>query len=146
MSVPNTSTSVAAGDFSWLLNRFATETDGVREAITVSADGLLMAMSRNLDRTSGDRLAAITSGISSLANGASRCYDYGAAVKVIIELEGGYLLVSAISLGATLGVIATKQANLGNIAYEMALFTGRAGNVLTPQLVSELRTSLEALA
>jgi hypothetical protein len=41
-------------------------------------------------------------------------------------------------------VIASKTANLGNIAYEMTLFSNRAGTVLTPELINELKNALES--
>ena len=62
--------------------------------------------------------------------------------KIIIDLDGGYLLVSAISAGATLGVLASRAANLGNLAYEMAVFANRAGEVISPQLIEELKVSV----
>jgi predicted regulator of Ras-like GTPase activity (Roadblock/LC7/MglB family) len=136
--------SAEAQQFNWLLGRFATETAGVREAIAVSTDGLLIAMSSTLNRPDADRLAAITSAITSLANGASRVYDLGPTNKVIIDLDQGYVLVSAISPASMLGVLAGKEANLGNLAYDMAMFANRAGGVLTPQLIDELKTTLRA--
>ncbi len=131
-------------NFNWLLGRFASETAGVQDAIAVSADGLLMAKSAGQDRASADRLAAIVSGITSLAGGAARSYQLGTLNKVIVDMSYGYLIVSAISSGSVLGVIATKSANLGNVAYEMTLFANRAGAALSPQLINELKNSLEA--
>ena len=58
---------------------------------------------------------------------------------MIIDLEGGHVLVSAIGSGAVLGVVASKEAKLGNIAYEMTVFANRAGAALSPQLVLELK-------
>jgi hypothetical protein len=101
-----------------------------------------MAMSAGQERAGADRLAAITSGITSLAGGAARAYQLGTLNKVIVDMAHGYLLVSAISSGSVLGVIAAKTANLGNIAYEMTLFATRAGAALTPQLINELKNSL----
>jgi predicted regulator of Ras-like GTPase activity (Roadblock/LC7/MglB family) len=134
--------SAEAQNFNWLLGKFAAETAGVLEAIAVSSDGLLMAMSAGQERAGADRLAAITSGITSLAGGAARSYQLGTLNKVIVDMAHGYLLVSAISSGSVLGVIAAKTANLGNIAYEMTLFATRAGAALTPQLINELKNSL----
>ena len=134
--------SAEAQNFNWLLGKFAAETAGVLEAIAVSSDGLLMAMSAGQERSGADRLAAITSGITSLAGGAARAYQLGTLNKVIVDMAHGYLLVSAISSGSVLGVIAAKTANLGNIAYEMTLFATRAGAALTPQLINELKNSL----
>jgi predicted regulator of Ras-like GTPase activity (Roadblock/LC7/MglB family) len=139
---PTQNISTEAQRFNWLLGRFAGETAGVIEAIAVSSDGLLIAMSATLQRADADRLAAITSAINSLAAGASRVYDLGQANKVIIDLEQGYLLVSTLSIGSSLGVLARKEANLGGLAYEMAMFANRAGDVLTPQLIEELKTSV----
>lgn len=141
-----TDLTAAAADFTWLLNRFATGTAGVVDAIAVSSDGLLIAASRLRDHADSDRLAAIVSGITSLAAGASGNYGLGALNKVIIDLEGGHLLVSAIGSGAVLGVVASKEAKLGNIAYEMALFANRAGAALSPQLVLELKRTVGSAA
>jgi len=57
----------------------------------------------------------------------------------VIELEHGYLLVCTMSIGCSLGVLASKPASLGTIAYEMAMFSNRASSVLTPQLIEELK-------
>jgi predicted regulator of Ras-like GTPase activity (Roadblock/LC7/MglB family) len=142
--IPPTDLRAAAADFTWLLNRFATETAGVVDAIAVSSDGLLIAVSQLREHADSERLAAIVSGITSLANGASGNYGLGGLNKVIIDLEGGHVLVSAIGSGAVLGVVADKEAKLGNIAYEMTLFANRAGSALNPQLVLELKNSVGA--
>ncbi|KPI10873.1 Roadblock/LC7 family protein [Actinobacteria bacterium OK074] len=132
----------AAADFTWLLNRFANETAGVVDAIAVSSDGLLIAVSQLREHADSERLAAIVSGITSLAAGASGNYGLGGLNKVIIDLEGGHVLVSAIGSGAVLGVVTDKEAKLGNIAYEMTLFANRAGAALNPQLVLQLKNSV----
>ncbi|MDX3453960.1 roadblock/LC7 domain-containing protein [Streptomyces sp. ME02-8801-2C] len=132
----------AAADFTWLLSRFATETAGVVDAIAVSSDGLLIAVSALREHADSERLAAIVSGITSLAAGASGNYGLGGLNKVIIDLEGGHVLVSAIGSGAVLGVVTGKEAKLGNIAYEMTVFANRAGTALSPQLVLELKNSV----
>ncbi|MEU5520642.1 roadblock/LC7 domain-containing protein [Streptomyces sp. NPDC047860] len=132
----------AAEDFTWLLNRFATETAGVVDAIAVSSDGLLIAVSRLCDHADSERLAAIVSGITSLAAGASGNYGLGALNKVIIDLEGGHLLVSALGSGSVLGVVTSNEAKLGNVAYEMTLFANRVGAALSPELVLELKNSV----
>ncbi|MCT9008450.1 roadblock/LC7 domain-containing protein [Streptomyces sp. NPDC054766] len=139
---PAADVKTAAADFNWLLNRFATETAGVVDVIGVSSDGLLIAVSRLRGQADSERLAAIVSGITSLAMGASGNYGLGSLNKVIIDLEEGHVLVSALGAGAVLGVVASKEAKLGNIAYEMTLFANRAGAVLSPQLVMELKNTV----
>ena len=142
MTVPMQHISADAQQFNWLLNQFAADTPLVADVIAVSSDGLLVAMTHSLDRADADRMAAITSAIISLAHGAARVYDLGAPNKVIIDLDRGYLLVSAISAGAVLGVLAAKSANLGQLAYEMAMFANRAGAVLTPGIIEELKSTV----
>ncbi|MET0134376.1 MAG: roadblock/LC7 domain-containing protein [Kibdelosporangium sp.] len=142
MTMPAPGVSTEAQNFNWLVSRFAQGTAGAIAAIAVSADGLLVAMSADLARENADRLAAIASAMLGLANGVSETHPLGAPDKIIIELEHGYLLVCTISIGCSLGVLATKQASLGTIAYEMAMFANRASAVLTPQLIEELKNSV----
>lgn len=139
---PIQSISSEAQRFNWLVARFASDTPGIKEAIVVSSDGLLIAKSSDVEWSEADRLAALASAINSLAVSVSRHYDLGTANKVIIDLDGGYLLVSSISVGSSLAVLAFKEANLGGLAYEMAMFANRAGAVLTPQLIEELKLSV----
>jgi predicted regulator of Ras-like GTPase activity (Roadblock/LC7/MglB family) len=134
--------STEAQNFNWLVSRFAQGTAGAIAAIAVSADGLLIAMSNDLARHNADRLAAISSAMLGLANGVSDAHPLGEPDKIIIELERGYLLVCTISIGCSLGVLASKQASLGTIAYEMAMFANRASSVLTPALIEELKNSV----
>ncbi len=131
-----------AQQFNWLLRQFAMNTPEVIDAIAVSSDGLLIARSETVGRSEADRLAAITSAVISLAQGASQVYDFGAPNKIIIDLDRGYFLVSSISAGAIMGVVASRDANLGNLAYEMAVFANRAGTVLNPQLIEELKRTV----
>jgi predicted regulator of Ras-like GTPase activity (Roadblock/LC7/MglB family) len=136
--------SSEAQQFNWLLSQFAANTPGVMHAIAVSSDGLLVAMSHGLDRGSADRLAAIVSAFVSLAKGTSSVYDLGITNKIIVDLEKAYMMVSSISAGSALGVLAARSAKLGTLGYEMAMFANRAGSVLTPQLIEELKAAVEA--
>jgi predicted regulator of Ras-like GTPase activity (Roadblock/LC7/MglB family) len=128
--------------FNWLLTRFATQTAGVREAIAVSTDGLLIAMSATRPRDEADRLAAITSAIISLAASASDVFNLGGSNKIIIDLDEGYVLVRTINPGSCMGVLATKDVDLGGTAYQMTLFARRTGEFLTPQLIEELKLNI----
>ena len=138
-ALPAARTSVEAQNFNWLVTRFAQGTPGALAAIAVSSDGLLIAMSSELVRENADRLAAITSAMLSLAGGVADCHPLGTPDKVIVELGQGYLMVCTISIGCALGVLASKQASLGTIGYEMAMFANRASSVLTPQVIEELK-------
>ncbi|MFC7549730.1 roadblock/LC7 domain-containing protein [Plantactinospora sp. GCM10030261] len=136
--------SPEARTFNWLLDSFTSSTAGVLEAIAVSSDGLLMAMSAIRDRSNAERLAAVVSGLTSLAGGAANWYSLGNLNRVVVDMTDGYLLVSSISSGSVLGVVADRTANLGTVAYEMTLFANRAGAALTPRLIVELKNSVQS--
>ena len=144
MTAPLRDMSMEAQQFNWLLSQFAVNTPGVVHAIAVSSDGLLIAMSQQLERSGADRLSAIASAFISLANGTSTVYDLGATNKVVVDLDKGFLLVSAISAGSVLAVLASRSAKLGTLGYEMAMFANRTASVLTPQLIEELKTVVES--
>lgn len=129
-------------NFNWLISNFVHGTDGVREAVAVSSDGLLIAMSDGLDRTAADRLAALVSGLASLARSASRHYDFDGLKLIMIEMRRGFLLVSTIADGSCIAVLAEENCDVGLIGYEIAVLVDRAGSLLSPALISELRESL----
>jgi predicted regulator of Ras-like GTPase activity (Roadblock/LC7/MglB family) len=129
-------------NISWLLSNFVENTAEVEEAIAVSSDGLLMAISSNLERAAADRLAAIVSGLRSLSDGASQVTDKGAVSQVIIEMDDGYLFASAISGGSSLGVVASRDCDLGAVGYGTTLLVERVGAALTPELIVELKSAL----
>ncbi|MFK0231791.1 roadblock/LC7 domain-containing protein [Streptomyces vinaceus] len=99
-------------------------------------------------RTKGPRgasadLATIVSGLGSLTTGAAELMEGGAVKQTMVAMEHGSVFVMAISDGSLLGVHATPDCDMSVVAYHMALFVGRAGHVLTPEVRSELRQSME---
>jgi hypothetical protein len=128
--------------FNWLIGNFVRSTDGVRDAVAVSSDGLLIAVSEGLGRTDADHLAAVVSGLASLARSASRRYEFDGLKLLMIEMQRGFLMVSAIRDGSCVGVLADSTAELGLVGYEMAVLAERAGDLLNPQLIADLRQAL----
>jgi hypothetical protein len=119
-------------DMSWLLANFAEETPGVAHAIAVSADGLLLASSRDLPRDRADQLAAITSGLVSLTQGAAGLLEAGGVLQNVVEMDGGFLFLMSISDGSALAALAARNCDVGQVGYEMALLVERVGNALSP--------------
>jgi uncharacterized protein len=136
--------SEGARSFNWLLNGFVDKTAGVSDAVAVSADGLLMAMSSSLNRASAEQLAAIISGMVSLGNGASGVFGFDGLEQIIVAMRRGFLFVSAISDGSCLGVVAGKGCDIGLVGYQTTLLVERAGTVLTPDLIAELKQEMLA--
>jgi uncharacterized protein len=116
----------------WLLVDFVRGTAGARHALVVSADGLRLAASQAIDEDLGDQLAAVTSGLLSLAQGVASSFDAGPVRQTIIEMVGGYLFVTSISEGSMLAVFAERGCDMGMIGYEMTLLAARVGHMLSP--------------
>ncbi len=137
-----TTMSTEATNFSWLLDNFVRSVPGILHTLVVSADGLLMAMSDQLDRTQGDQLSAIVSGISSLTRGAARQLNAGEVRQAIVEMDSMFLFSMVVSDGSVIAVMADAACDVGLIGYEMALLVSRTEQTLTPQLVGEMRARL----
>jgi uncharacterized protein len=134
--------SPAAQNVSWMLDTFVRETAGVEQVIGVSSDGLLMAMSVQMDRGDADKLGATVSGMTTLATSASRLLNKGGLTQVITEFAAGYLVASLISGRACLGVVTARDCDLGLVGYETTMLVERVGVVLTPELITELKANL----
>jgi predicted regulator of Ras-like GTPase activity (Roadblock/LC7/MglB family) len=122
------------GELDWLINSFVDRIPGVRSALVVTTDGLVLAHSHRLTRDTADQLAAVTSGLASLTAGAARCLDAGAVQQVIVELDQGYLFVTTIGDGSALALMCGPECDIGLIGYEMSLLVTRIGQALSPAL------------
>ncbi|MFO7294290.1 MAG: roadblock/LC7 domain-containing protein, partial [Acidimicrobiia bacterium] len=114
----------------------------IKQAVVVSSDGLAMAVSDGTDRETADRLSAVASGMIALAYGSAGRFGAGSVCNVIVEMTEGWLFVTGISDGSLLCVLTGKNVDIGAVAYEMALFAERAGEVLTPEVREELKAAL----
>jgi len=114
-------------DLDWLVTRFVDEVTDAAHAILVSADGLLMAASANMPGERGEQLAAVSSGLASLAVGAARLFEGGAVLQTVVEMEQGYLMLMSIGDGSNLAVLTHDSADIGQVGYEMALLVERVG-------------------
>ncbi|KXK60637.1 dynein regulation protein LC7 [Micromonospora rosaria] len=119
-----------AGDLAWLLDDLVGRVKQAEQAVVLSVDGLLMAASTGIGRDDAEHLAAVASGIQSLAKGAGRRFGGGPVRQTIIEMESRFLFVTAAGHGACLAVLAAEDADVGLIAYEMAMVVARAGRFL----------------
>ena len=120
-----------AGQLSWLLDNLAGRVEHVRQAVILSRDGLVVAMSQNMSREDGDHLSALAAGVQSLARGAGQHFSGGEVRQTIIEMESAFLFVMAAGQGTCLAVVASADANVGVMAYEMAMLVRRMGRHLT---------------
>jgi len=115
----------------WLVSNFARDIPGVSHAVLVSVDGLLIAASEQLPRERAEQLAAVTSGLASLAAGAAQLFDAGQVLQSVVEMAGGYLLVMRVGDGSHLATLAAPNCDIGQIGYEMTVLVERVGNVVS---------------
>jgi uncharacterized protein len=124
-------TTQATEGLGWLLDDLIERVPTARQAIVLSIDGLLMAASTGANEADAEHMAAIASGFSSLARGASRHFHAGAVRQTIVEMEGAFLFVTTAGQGAGLAVLADAASDIGLIAYEMAMLVKRVGQTMT---------------
>jgi predicted regulator of Ras-like GTPase activity (Roadblock/LC7/MglB family) len=127
-----------ARNFNWLLGNFVEETAGVTDAVAVSSDGLLIARSHTLDHEQGEQLCAIISGCTSLALSSDRLLRGEGLERVIMAMHLGFLFVCSIADGSCLGVVATRDCDVGSVGYQTTELVTKAGELLTPALRDEL--------
>ena len=97
---------------------------GMRHALVVSADGVPVAASDGIPPGRLEQLAAITSGLVSLAEGAARVFDGGGVTQAVVVMAECTLVIMAIDDGSCLAVLVTAAADLDHVAYEMTMRAG----------------------
>jgi uncharacterized protein len=118
-------------DLSWLVTDFTERVPGVEHAAVVSSDGVPLAVSDGIPPGRLENLSAITSGLNSLARTA-QILAGGAVTQTLVTMEQGVLVIVAISDGSSLAALATVDADLDLVAYEMTVLAEQAYGVLTP--------------
>jgi len=117
---------------SWLITGLVERVPQARSALLLSADGLVRARTADLSKDDADHMAAIASGLWSLAGGAGRKFAGSGAVRQVgVEMDGALLFVAAAGFGTCISVLTSDTADPGLIGFEMA------------QLVRSMRPHLE---
>jgi predicted regulator of Ras-like GTPase activity (Roadblock/LC7/MglB family) len=122
------------GDLNWLVSDFTGRVADVAHAAVVSADGVPLALSDGIPESFAEQLAAITSGLASLMQGAARIFNAGTPTQALVEMEGGLMVIKAISDGSSLCVLAAPDCDIELVSYEMSVLVEAAGEVLSPAL------------
>jgi predicted regulator of Ras-like GTPase activity (Roadblock/LC7/MglB family) len=124
-------TTKQTANLTWLLDDLVERVPTAQQAVVLSADGLMMGASSGIDREDAEHLSAMAAGFQSLAKGASRHFKAGPVRQTVVEMESAFLFVTAAGQGACLAVLASSEADLGLIAYEMAMLVTRVGQNMT---------------
>lgn len=114
-------------DLSWLLNDLVSRVAHVDKALILSRDGLAIGSSRDLSREDAEHLSAVAAGFQSLARGAGQHFGGGSVRQTIVEMDDLFLFVTAAGEGSCLAVLSPATADVGLVAYEMAVLVKRVG-------------------
>ncbi|MET7993543.1 MULTISPECIES: roadblock/LC7 domain-containing protein [unclassified Amycolatopsis] len=118
-------------ELDWLLDDLVKRVAGAERAVVLSSDGLLIGRSSNLSEEDGEHLSAVASAFQSLARGTGRHFGGGNVRQTMVEMDHAFLFVTAAGRGACLALLASADADMGLVAYEMNLMVKRVGAVLT---------------
>lgn len=118
-------------DLSWMLDS-ALEIPGALHAVLISADGLLMARTKDFDKDDADRVAAAMSGVQSLSRSLGFfCEDSGGLWRqTLVEFDGGWVFLISAGEGAYLGVSAAPEVDMQDITFRMQQLVGQLGKAL----------------
>jgi hypothetical protein len=119
-----------------LITDFADRVSDVAHAIVVSPDGLPIAHSREFPPERAHQLAAVASGLTSLAQGASRIFEGGEVKQTMVDMDRGLLIAMGVHGGSTLAVLVGDDCDMGLVAYEMSLLGAQVGDALTLEVRS----------
>ena len=121
-------------DLNWLVTDFTLRVTDVAHAVVVSADGVPLALSEGIPEDAAEQLAAITSGLASLIQGAARIFEAGLPTQALVDMQGGLMLIKAVSGGSTLAVLAAPHCDTDLVSYEMSRLVEAVGEALSPAL------------
>ncbi|MFD5395782.1 roadblock/LC7 domain-containing protein [Streptomyces sp. NPDC127097] len=123
-------------DLSWMLDS-ALELPEAQHAILVSADGLLMARSKDVGRDHADTVAAAMSGMQSLSRTVADFCLGGASAnrpqwrQTLVEFDHGWVFLISAGEGAYLAVSASPDVDMAEITFRMQQLVGQLGKALT---------------
>lgn len=121
-----------SSDLSWILDTVL-EMPGARHALLVSADGLLMARSKSVERDDADTVAAAMSGMQSLSRTVAEFCDTRDTQwrQTLIEFNGGWVFLISAGEGAYMAVSAAHDVDMADITFRMQQVVGQLGKALT---------------
>ncbi|GAA1810476.1 roadblock/LC7 domain-containing protein [Actinomadura chokoriensis] len=109
-----------AQDLAWLLRGLGEEVPVIRGSVLLTSDGMLKA-SDGFDRASAEQLAALASGLFSIARSAGTKFDGSNEVRqVVTELKSSQLFIAWAGYNSVLAVLAGADADPSVVGFEMA--------------------------
>ena len=117
-----------ASQLDWVLDDLVARVPHITRAAFLSQDGLALGSSRELDQADAEHLSALAAGFQSLARGTGRHFGGGDVRQTIVEMSSAFFFVSAAGQGTCLAVLTGPEADIGQVAYEMAILVQRTSD------------------
>ncbi|MEV4197958.1 roadblock/LC7 domain-containing protein [Micromonospora globbae] len=121
-----TQSVVTADGLTDALNDLVDRVHGAEFAVVLSPDGLLLGASRDVDTVLANQLSSLVAGLEALGAAATRVCVGGALRQIVVQMSRAFLFVATTRNGAILTVRIGAEAEVGDMAYEVALFVGQA--------------------
>ncbi|SCF37938.1 Predicted regulator of Ras-like GTPase activity, Roadblock/LC7/MglB family [Micromonospora viridifaciens] len=99
---------------------------GAECAVVLSPDGLLLAQSRDVADELAAQVSSLVSGVYALGQAAGRVCGAGILRQVVVQMSRAFVFVAATRGGAILTVRMGGDSDVGELAYEVALFAAQA--------------------
>ncbi|WP_128374771.1 roadblock/LC7 domain-containing protein [Streptomyces cavernae] len=130
-------------DLSWVLNDVL-QVRGARHAILVSADGLLLAQSSEIERDDAETNAAAMSSMQSLSRAVAPFVGGGKGIwkQTLLEYDGGWIFLIAAGRGAYLAVSAGSDVDMEAMSFRMQQLVGAVGKAMSTPLREKTGTDV----
>jgi predicted regulator of Ras-like GTPase activity (Roadblock/LC7/MglB family) len=109
-------------------------------AMVLSPDGVLLGTSRGVDQEVAEQVVCVAAGLQGLALAAGRLTGNGGVQQIIVQMCEAYLFLATTRGGALLAVRFTADAEVADIAYQVALFANQSHHDLPVELESAVRS------
>ncbi|MGC4853521.1 roadblock/LC7 domain-containing protein [Micromonospora sp. DT4] len=118
---------VTADSLTGALDRLVDRVRGAEFAVVLSPDGLPLGGSRQVETKLAEQISGVVAGLLALGLAATRTCDAGGLRQIVVQMSRAFLFVATIGNGTILTVrISGDEVEVGDMAYEVALFVGQA--------------------
>ena len=119
-----------ADNLSRALDDIVERVPGAMFAVVLSPDGHLVGASRGIDDEQAAQLSSMVCGLQALGLAAVQVCNGGELHQVVVQMSRAFLFHATTGNGAILTVGIDGDAEVGDMAYEVALFVAKAGEHL----------------
>ena len=122
--------ALIADNLSRALDDLVDRVPGAQFAVVLSPDGIMLGASRGIDGELAEQLSSMVCGLQALGMAAAQVCGDGELHQVVVHMSRAFLFHATTGNGAILTVGIDGEAEVGDMAYEVAMFVAQAGDHL----------------